>query len=160
MLKLKTLGFWISLLVILAAFMASQPMTAMALPEGITETPTQEQPTATPESPTATPAVVTETAAPSPTPEIPAPVPSPTWTPTPVTPPEPASTPEKEKKATEVPLLPVTGEIPPDGPFGGPLTWVILLAGVVIGLALGLGGRKLLFATSGKWVARFLSSRR
>lgn len=154
MLKLKTLGFWISLLVILAAFMAFQPMTALALPEGITETPTPEQPTATP-------AVVTETAAPpTPTPEIPAPVPSPTFTATPETPPEPGSTPEKEKKATEVPLLPVTGEIPPDGPFGGPLTWVILLAGVVIGLALGLGGRKLLFAYSGKWFARFLSSRR
>jgi hypothetical protein len=38
MLKLKTLGFWISLLVILAMFMAFQPMTALALPEGITET--------------------------------------------------------------------------------------------------------------------------
>jgi hypothetical protein len=158
MLKLKTFGFWISLLVILAAFMAFQPMTALADPAGITETPTSELPTSTP-------AVVTETAAPptptsSPTPEIPAPVPSATWTVTPNTPPQEPPTPETRKKATAVPLLPVTGEIPPDGPFGGPLTWTILLVGIVIGLVLGLGGRKLLFAYSGKWFARFLSSRR
>jgi hypothetical protein len=142
MISIRKLSLWTGLLAVLLVIFAISPMRAMADLEGITPTPTDT---------------------PSPTPEIPPPFLTATPSLTPVTP-DPTDTPgapppRPRATRTPVPILPQTGEIPPDGPFGG-LSLALLLGGILIGLAIGFGGRKLLTAGSGRWTSRFLSGRR
>jgi hypothetical protein len=157
--KLKLAGFILILLAVLAAVAVLQPPAASAAPAALTDTPTPELttevPTQTPVVPTATSPVPTAT---PPGGVIP-PGPTPTATQpsdgTPVeTPQEPSEEPPRSgrARATDAPLLPQTGEGPPDSPVG-PLS--ILFLGLIIGLAIGLGGRKLV-----KGTRPFLSSRR
>lgn len=150
--KARTLSLWISLFLILAAVLAIRPPVALADTEGITPTPTDTQ---APPTPTDTPVVPSPTPPETIVPPPPSPTPTITSTPDPNVP--PPTQPSRRPTATSVPILPPTGEIPPDGPFGGSMSLAVLLAGVAIGLVLGLGGRKLLFARAGKWLSRFLS---
>ena len=155
--KLKTASILIGLLLVLLAVLGVGPAAA-ALPEGITPTPTEPSgPTATPGEPTATPESPTAT----PTSPI-SPPGGGTATPTPETPPEEPPPPPRapRPRQTEVPLLPVTGEIPPDSPFGGPFMLGILAAGILIGMFIGLGSRRFLASRFGRWISLFLSSER
>ena len=166
----KTLSIVIVLLLVLFAFLGVRPATA-ALPEGITPTPTEpaatepptatpEQPTATPEQPTATPEQPTATPTSPISPPVGGTATPTTVGPTPTTPPQEPPPRAPKPKATEVPLLPTTGEIPPDSPFGGPFMMGILAAGILIGIFIGFGSRRFLASRFGRWISLFLSSQR
>ncbi len=158
--KKRIISFALVLLGILFVVVAVRPLTAQAaLPAGITLTPTAESPTNTPVAPTNTAPAPAPTETPGggivPPSGVTA---TPSVGPAPTQPPAPAPKEKTKVKATAAPILPTTGEIPPDLPFSGPFIFGILAAGILIGLAIGLGLRKLL--RSGSWVSLFLSSRR